>query len=371
MRVLHLISSYGFFGAERVVLELSKALIKSPIESTIGIFLNYSNPHTELADYAREFKLPIVEFPCKGKLDIRAVQGIRSYLFDNRIDVVHGHGYKSNIYAWLAVIGLKNIKLVTTCHNWIAKDKITKTYYVLEKLLLRRFHAVIAVSKEVEKNIKALYRKKENIYYIQNGINTDGFKSGLSVRSEFNLRENELVIGTVGRLSYEKGIDLLLKIAQKVCAVNTKVVFIIVGDGPLKDNLIKIRDGKGLTDRIIFAGSRKDVENLYRTMDMFILTSRTEGTPMAMLEAMASGLPVIASNVGGIPKIIDHGVNGILIDSVDAKSSCEKINQLLKYGEMAVQLGQNAKKTIVQHFSSKSMAKSYIEVYRSVTNEWK
>jgi len=371
--VLHLISSSGFYGADNVLIELSKQMLHSAFSPVVGVFKNLHNPRLEVARVAKLHNLPVEVFPCNGRVDVSTILLIKKFLKTEKIDIIHSHGYKSNLYAVAASVG-NTVSLVATCHNWLGDDRKMKLYARLDKSFLNRFDKVVAVSDSVGKEILEHNIPSAKVLIIPNGIDLDRFNSGKrsdTLRREFGIDPECTIIGTVGRLSEEKGHSHLLHAAEKVLRTYPNVVFLIVGDGPLRQELEKkasqLAQGKSVNP-FLFTGVRDDMERIYSLMDIFVLPSLTEGLPMVLLEAMAAQKPVVATKVGAVPGVIDDGHSGLLIPPGDVESLSGAIIDLLKDPHRAQHLAQNGYKRVRDHFSSKRMAEQYVEVYKDVLN---
>jgi glycosyltransferase involved in cell wall biosynthesis len=169
-------------------------------------------------------------------------------------------------------------------------------------------------------------------------------------RSFLSIDKNMFVIGYVGRLSEEKGVNYLIEAASILKQLAATFKIIILGDGPKKIELEYLTKSKGLDNEIIFAGFQDDIDKWLTAIDVFVLPSLTEGTPMALLEAMSMGIPVIASAVGGVPGIVKNRVNGFLIDPGDYSGLCDKITLLKNNPALREKMASEAVKTIKERF---------------------
>jgi len=371
MKVLMLVSTRGFFGAENAVLELSKQLIAFKYEPHIGILENSLGHHRALEEHAQKNNLIVKVFRCNGKFDISTVFGIRKYLKANHISLIHSQGYKSNFYSFLSSLNTAT-KKITTCHNWLGKSAKMKFYKYLDKLLLNRFDKIVAVSDALKKEILESKIPSEKILVIDNGIDIDRFQpaSGINgMRKSLGIEDDEKTVGTVGRLIDEKGHEYLLKAAQEVLRNYPKAKFIIVGDGHLRSNLESIAKELRLERNVIFTGIRREIPAIIHAMDIFVMPSLNEGLPFAILEAMAARRPVIASNVGAIPKLIQDGHTGLLIEPADAAQLSDSIIKLLRDEKKADLLAGNAYEKVKKEFSAQKMAEKYVAAYDSIRNE--
>ncbi len=364
MRILHLISSSGLFGAERVAIELSKVLIRHGYHPIIGVLKNTHNPHTEVTDEAKENSIDHAVFPCRSQFDRKLISSLREFIKTNHVDLVHCHGYKSNFYGILASRNM--VPAVTTNHNWLRPNWRLKVYCLIDSLLIRYFNRIIAVSDEVKEEMLAVGVPEEKIRVIYNGIDLDRFKDQCSsekIRKELGLDGNDRIVGTIGSFTEAKGYDYLLKAAKEIIDARKAVKFLIVGDGPLNGHLRNTARGLGIQDNVIFTGYRKDIPELLSVMDMYVLSSVREGLPMVLLEAMAAGKPVIASKVGAVPKVIIDNESGVLITPGDAGEMKKAVLDLLSDDSRSKRLGLAGQKRLKENFSSDVMAGKYMSVY--------
>ena len=365
--VLHLISSTGFFGAENVIIQLVRRSDRYGIKPYIGVFRNSLNPHTEIATIAKKENMNVTIFDCQGRLDLRLVFKIRKFIKINRIDVFHSHGYKSNMYGLLACLGLNKFK-ISTCHNWIDNNNKIKFYNFIDKIILRKFNNVIAVSEKVKDELIKRGIPPNKLHIINNGIDINDSRwndktYNKELKKEFSITNDEKIIGTIGRLSKEKGHIFLLEAAKEICKKYPNVKFMIIGDGILKEDLLEQTKIIDIEDKIIFAGTRNDISNLLQVMDIFILPSLIEGLPMALLEAMASKRPIIASKVGAIPIVIKHNYSGILIEPGNVVEIIKAIERLLKDTKTAQLYAYNAYEVAKKEYSSDKMMQGYYDIY--------
>jgi len=373
MRVLQLISSRGLFGAENAMIELSKELRLSEYEPYVGIISNPQNYYKEIVKAAKDNNLKVDVFPCNNKFDLKTILKIKHYIKNNRIDIVHSHGYKSNFYALLATMNI-GIRRIATCHNWLGESFKMRFYEYLDKILLNRFDRVVAVSDVLRDEILRSRVTKEKVIVINNGVDIKMLQATdhrLQVKKSLELKDDDRVIGTIGRLTLEKGHIYLLEAFVKVISELPNVKLLIVGDGPLRESLESRVRSLELKDKVIFTGFRNDISEILSILDVFVLPSLNEGMPIALLEAMATQKPIIATKVGAIPKLIEHNKTGLLIEPKDADAIYKSIDLLLKDNEKAKLLSLNAFERVKNEFSSSVMAQRYLAVYKETLNESK
>ena len=364
MNVLQLISSSsGYYGAERVVVTLSAALEKMGVNIVVGAFQNTAKTvHLEVLDQAESQGLRTERISCSGRLDWQAVLSIRGIIERHKIDVIHCHGIKPNLYALLAARH-DNIPVISTCHLWTFGSKKDWLVSALERCILHAVDRVVVVSDHIIPQLRKFGVRADVIY---NGIDLEPFyKPDCDFKKKMNWCGRP-VIGAIARLDPQKGLQYLLRAAPEVLRDIPNALFVIVGDGPEREALEVEAKYLGVQDSICFLGVREDIPELLSSMDVLAMPSLDEGLPMALLEAMASGRAVVASRVGGIPRVIQDRVNGILLSPGDVNGLATALRNVLNHGEFRTTLGQKARETVESRFSAASMAKQYLAVYPGV-----
>ncbi len=362
MKVLHVISSSGMYGAEAVILNLSRALSGMHHETALGVFYNSAHPSLELYDRAQQEGISAYRITCKGQFDRSVPNAIRELVRSTNADVLHAHGYKSDLYCYFAAGGT-SIPLVATCHTWYDNDVKVWLYGVLDRFVLRSFAGVVAVSEEVKQRLLAAGVPSQRIRLIRNGIGVE------SLHARFHSDrgpEGMLHVGLVGRLSREKGIDIYLRAAARVLTSMPQVQFSVAGDGPDREALQVLIKALGIHDQARLLGRLDDLGGFYRSLDLLVSASRQEGLPMALLEGAASGLPVVATPVGEVPSIVKDELTGIIVPSEDVEALAEAMRFLLRSPERRSQMGAAARELVVKEFSSNRMAQEHLELYKEV-----
>lgn len=365
MKVLHVISSGGMYGAEAVILNLSRAMNESGHCSIVGSFANEPVPNLQLHERAQAEGLESYLIPCRGQFDRGVSARIRELVVQHGVDVVHSHGYKSDVYAWFALRGT-GVPYVSTCHNWISNDWRTRLYGIVDRHVLCSFDAVVAVSVDVRRRLLGAGVKEQRVSLIRNGINLEPFLS--AQHGDVTEVDGKVggAVGLVGRLSPEKGVDIFLRAAALVLASLPELRFVIAGDGPEMDALKDLVDELGIRDRVDMLGRVEAIAELYGTLDVLVSSSRYEGLPMGLLEAMASGCAVIATPVGEVPTVIVDGQTGVIVPVEDVKGLAKAIAFLMRDGSKRFALGLAARALVQAEFSAGRMADDYVRLYESV-----
>jgi glycosyltransferase involved in cell wall biosynthesis len=361
MRILQLISSSGFFGAENVVLELALGIAGlGKHHAVVGVFKNEHALHLELAEECGRQGIETAIFSCRGKADPGTILSLRRYLHENKVDCLHSHGYKADIYSMLATAGMGTFR-IATCHNWLGDEPKMRLYASLDRWFLRRFDRVVAVSEEVRGKVEKAGVKPDRVRLIRNGVRLDRFgemDGRAGAKEALGIAGESLVVGTVGRLSEEKGHRKLLRVARGIREAYPNVIFLLIGDGPLRKDL----ELEFASPGVVFTGLRKNVADLYGCMDIFVLPSLTEGLPMALLEAMASSLPVVATAVGEVPEVLKGGC-GLLVEAGAEDDLRRALVRLLERPEERRTMGKEGARRAREGFASDRMVESYLQVY--------
>lgn len=377
MKLLHLISSEGFYGAESVLVLLARSLAQNGYPCCVGVFRDTRAPHIEIANEARACGLAVEEIPCNGRIDLRAVQTIRDIARRHNAEVLHSHGYKSDIYAYLA--GRRgNRLLMATCHGQIRTQWALRAYCALDRAILRRFDRVAAVSDQLAEALVSSGLQRSKVTMIANGVDLDRFAHVRPVlRNEFAPRSGR-VIGMVGRLAEGKGADVLIEAAPRVLAHFPDTTFVLVGGGPQRGALEALAGRLNVSQNVVFAGVRRDMPEVYASLDVVVLASLNEGMPMCLLEAMAAARPVVATPVGSIPLLIRPEETGLLAAPGDPGDLAAKILQVLSRPGEARVMAENARRHVASRYSATVMAQKYIDIYeqarqdapRRICQEW-
>ena len=365
LRILQLISSGGFYGAENVVLQLTSALQRLNCQVVIGAFQNKHRPNTDVVKAAKRCGFETELFDCSGRFDLGTIRVIRETLQRRQIQILHAHGYKANFYGQLAVRG-GSVKQVYTAHGWPGKNLSLRLYALVDRVLLRRADHVCVVSPSMEEQVKKFGVPSHKLSLTENGVDTRQFSSGTPVLRDLAGLDGKLIVGFVGRLAPEKGLRILIQAAEGILRAQPDVKLVLVGEGPEREELQTLVSQSGLEKSVIFLGQRSDLPDVYASFDIFVLPSLIEAMPMTVLEAMAAGKPIIASRVGGVPKMISDQESGILVEPGDVSDLKAALTQLLQRPETARQFGKRASEVVQARFSSDSMARRYLSVYQKV-----
>lgn len=282
--------------------------------------------------------------------DLRAIFVLRRLIKAGNYDVVHTHSSKAGVLGRLAA-RLAGVPLIVhTVHGWSFHDQMSprlrRVYVLLEKVGRWAGHSMIVVAQpDIEKGLAAgIGRSAAEYQVIRSGIELDRFKVSeekrKKVRAEFQLGVDDLVVGSVIRLSPQKApldlIDALVTVGKRY----PQTKFLIVGDGPLRPAVEARAAAGGIADRLILTGLRRDVPALLNGMDIFVITSKWEGLPRVLPQAMATRLPIVATEADGSAEAIRSGVNGYLVPRGRSDIVADKISSLIDDRDLRIAMGQ-------------------------------
>jgi len=368
IKILHLVSGDLWGGAEAQAATLLSQLKRVEDMEVTAIVLNRGRLATELA--AMGVRIDILEESKIGPF--RLLYKVWRTLRKNKIDILHSHRYKENIIGSIAAklsgipVILRTVHGLNEHFAGLKRSKMVfyeSLEYVISLFLVDR---LIAVSLDIGRLLTRRYNSRK-IEVIHNSIDLSrikALKNPTVTRQELSIKEDAIVIGSAGRLVKVKGLDLLLQASALIKKSIPNLKVLIAGEGPEKQSLQSLAGSIGLDNDIIFAGHRDDVYDLIQAMNVFVLPSYSEGIPLAMLEAMALGIPVVATEVGGIPEVITDGINGYLIRSRKPELVAAKCLLLLNNIDLRNRLTHNAKEKIKNAFSVDVQVSKISRLYR-------
>ncbi len=365
VKVLHLRSSAGFYGAERVIITLMRRLPDDGVEATLACIENYISGDQSLLDRALESNLQALEISCKSRMDFRTISNLVQVCKSNQIDIIHSHDYKSHFYGGIAA-RLAGCRQVATLHGKTFGDVKNRAYELVENLLLRMVSHITVVSEQLYADIsKTSLGKKLSL--VANGVDEQSFNPDVEGFSKqyWGFDPSCFVFGIIARLSEEKGHRVLLEAFSKLHDRNENIGLLLVGDGPLKDDLINLINDLGLANKIKFGGSRTEVEQILNDLDCYVSPSHTEGMPMSILEAMASALPIVATDVGAVGHLL-RDEYGKLVSPGDVNGLAEQMQAILDEKNNIQTYGKKCRKRIEEEYCAGIQSREFARIYRSV-----
>jgi len=358
--IVHLRSSTGMYGAEQVVLGLAREQGSRGWNARIAVFVHGGDAdEPQLLLAARDEGLSAFGLRCRGIADPRCLADLRRLLLETRVDVLHCHDYKSIVYARLAARGLP-VALVATLHGWLRDGLRLRAYRWLERHALRGFDRVCAVSPTIEHELLQAGLQRAAVVRVDNGIDIRRFRPA----PRFADPMAPLRLGTAARLSPEKNLAQLIDAVAECRRRGRDLQLDILGDGPLRSELQQQVLRLGLAKWVRLRGGADELERWYPKLDAFVLPSLTEGMPMAVLEAMACGCPVLASAVGSVPTLLAGLPHSRTLPPGDFDALVEALMQVPALEAPR----QDARERVRAHYSTARMADDYTAVYAAAVH---
>jgi glycosyltransferase involved in cell wall biosynthesis len=375
MRILHVIDSGGLYGAEIMLLHLMEAQVRLGLDPVLASIGSPDCGDKPVEVEGRRRGLRVEPFRMRPGPNWAGAFDILRFARREEIDLLHSHGYKGNILFGLLPRRVRRLPVVTTLHGWTWTGGLTRmrAYEWLDGLSLRFVDRVVVVNQAMLSHPRLQFGKSARLVVSENGIPLAAPEPG---QNEQDLNPEILAfarrgfsIVAVGRLSREKGFDLLLAAVAGLVAQSKDVRLLIMGEGGLRESLLLQSRDLGVADRLMLSGYVPAAGKYLSRFDCFAIPSLTEGLPMVLLEAMAAGVPIVASRVGGMPEVLDNGRAGVLVGPGDAAALRAGIAAIMDHSAAAAERAGNACRRVREVYSSRAMAERYLEVYRQVLPE--
>jgi len=340
-------------GPDKTILSSPRFLDREGYRAVCVFMRDPSDPlFAEVESRARSLQAPVLAIDDRGALDGKVVARLRAACERHRPALWHGHDYKSNFF------GLRmkrpGMRRVTTVHGWVKRTWKTPLYYWIDRWSIRRYDQVICVSTDLFQRCLRLGVPEDRCWYVPNAVDTDEYARALSreeAKSRLGAPLDRPLIGMVGRLSREKRCDLVIRALELLGRDGVDAELWIAGDGDERAALERLVARLGLGDRVRFLGYVADPSQLYQALDLLVMSSVREGLPNSLLEAMAFEVPVVATDVAGIPGLIVDGESGLLVEAASAAALRRGVGRLLENPELGARLGRAGRRTIVESFS--------------------
>jgi glycosyltransferase involved in cell wall biosynthesis len=315
---------------------------------------------------ARESGVRIIELNRPWRLALWAWAPLYSLLRNERVDVVHAHKFGSNV--WGTLLGrLAGVPVVIGHEHGSALPRESLRRFLERNLIVRGADALVAVSPAVRRDlIEAERVDPSKVVLVPSGIPARPLGSERALRDELGIQPADPVVGAVGGLRPEKGLDVLVEAAAALARRHPRLKVLIAGEGPERGRLQAKIEGLELQETVIMLGIRSDVPDVLAALDVAVLSSDYEGSPLALMEYMAAGKPVVASNVGGVPDMIEHEVSGLLVPPRDPPRLAAAIHRLLRDEQGAAEMGGRGRVRQRQEFDIEVMVRTVERLYEDL-----
>lgn len=349
------------------ILALAKNLDPEKVNCQLAVTREYQDQNLEVYNKFSNLNLKAHKIKMKGRFDPKVFLKLFRLIKQKNIDIIHTHGYKSDIIGFIAA-RLAGIKCVATPHGFEnIKDFKLQMFISLGCFVLKHFDRVAPLSEELESDMHRLKVNSNKIRMIKNGVDLHEIESEREKTTQpLYKNADEKIIGYVGQIAYRKNISDLIKTFDLLYNEHKNIRLLLVGDGPMRKELEKMASTLKSSAKIKFLGYRPDRLTIMKEFDLFSMTSYLEGIPRCMMEAMSMQIPVAAYEIPGVDKLIINEKTGLMAEFGQVENLKKCWEQLLFDNEFASKIAINGRMHIVQYFSAKRMADEYTQLYDEV-----
>jgi glycosyltransferase involved in cell wall biosynthesis len=368
--VLQLGNPTGMYGAERWILALVKHLDKAKIRSIVGVLRDDgSSEMPALARYAEGIGVESVVFDAPGRLSFSAVGQLRQFIKQNGISVLHTHGYKTDIIGRLATWGT-SCQIVSTPHGWSQDAGLLLQFYeALDRLSFLFMDCVAPLSDELQRGLRKIPFLERKLLLIRNGVDISEVEDARQFAATGDNKDvgQTFRVGYIGQLINRKRIDTLIRAFAAVDIAAKELI--IIGEGPQRTDYEVLAADLVPNDTIRFLGFRDDrIEHLIG-FDVFVLPSELEGIPRCVMEAMAAGVAVVATDIPGCRDAIEHEVCGLLFDVGNEQQLSECLLKLAANPDFRRAMGEAGRIKVNEQFSAARMADEYAALFLELAGD--
>ena len=364
VRVLTLVDTLRPGGAERLATTVARSLDRSRFEPIVCVSRPVEAP-SPLIDDLESCGVPLVRLERRSRVDLSAWRPLVQLLRRERIDIVHSHMFGSNVWAAL-VTGIARVPVfVAHVHSWSFENQPHRVGLDRE-LVARRADLVLTVSRaDRHRMVELGGLPADKVRVVMNGI-VPPSPTGADVRAELGIPADSQVIGTVAVLRKEKAHEVLLDAAERLVDEFPRLRVLIAGTGPEEERLRALVRARALESRVLLLGFRRDVPDVLAALDVLVLSSDREGSPLAVMEAMAAGKPTVATRVGGVPDLLEDGEHGVLIPPRNPAALADALRPLLRDPRRAQALGRRARERQRRDFDIAATSRRIEDIYESL-----
>lgn len=363
-QILHLTYDMGVGGTEQVITQLVGNLDPTRYENSIACIEGEIGLLGE-ALQAQGFNFLV--FKRQPGFDHNLISQIRAALKRDQYDVIHCHQYTPFVYGVLAAVFTRT-KVVFTEHGRFHPDRYSWKRRLVNPLLGLCTSSIVAISQATSAAL-AHYEwfSSKTIKVIYNGMRAGVKQNSEEQRTALGIASDEVVFGTIARFDSIKNLPMMVNGFREVCRSNPGTKLLLVGDGEERQTLERLVEEYDLRGSVIFAGYQKDTAKFMSVIDIYLLTSYSEGTSMTLLEAMSMGTCSIVTGVGGNVEIVEHGVSGIVVESEDVDDLTQWMTQLANDSTRRSELGREGCRVFTERFSIDKMVEQYSDIYTRIT----
>lgn len=367
LRVLQFITPAGFYGAERWVLALANNIDRHQVTCDLAVTHEGPEQDLRLAElYPADTEQKVHYLKMKSRFDPGVISQLCSIIRERKINLIHTHGYKSDILGLVAAKRM-GIACVSTPHGFSGKVGLKLSAFIkVGTHLLRYFDRVAPLSEELMNDMKRFGVPEARTRFIRNGVDLSEIDASLERSPGGSTDREGHTIGFIGQIIPRKGVGDLLQMFEDLYSQDPHLNLHLVGDGAQRQELEQMAGGLKSSKAIQFLGFRTDRLELLSGFDLFVMTSSLEGIPRCMMEAMAVGVPVVAYDIPGVDQLIEHRRTGLLAPFGDKVALAACCRELLDDRELAKKLVSNARDLIQERYSAARMAREYEGLFQEL-----
>ena len=367
-RVLHLRTVTGHGGGPEKTLLNSPRFIDPEYELRLAYVRPAGDRKYDLPERAARLGVRLLDVPERGPVDPRTFWRLAAEIRRFRPDILHPHDYKTNVLAVL-LARIFRLKLVTTLHGYVTIGGRLDWYYRLDRWAIRRMDHVIVVSDDLLDVVRDIGVPAERVSLIENAIDAAEYRRRVpaaAAKARLGVPPGRFVVGAVGRLSPEKGFDNLIRAVARLVKDHWDVELWIAGEGEQRERLLALAAELGLGERVRLLGQRSDLIELYQAFDVFVLSSLREGLPNVVLEALAIEVPVVATSVAGVPRVLENGQSGFIVRSGTPEELAGAISLLFDDEQLRQRFARAGRRTVEERYSFRVRMEKVKRVYDNV-----
>jgi glycosyltransferase involved in cell wall biosynthesis len=361
MKILHLSSERTWRGGEQQIAYLVEESLRLGLEVLVA-----GRSGSAFEDYCKRGKVPFFGLPFSGEISLRTAFGIRRICQEEGVDFVHMHSSHSHAMGVLSSIFGNRAKLILSRRVDVPMRSNVLSRF---KFNYRGIEKIVCVSDAIKEVMRPDLNDPEKLVTVHSGIDLARFEGTHvpgKLRKEFNVPADVPIVGNVSALADHKDYPTYLKVCRELKDQGVEARFFMIGGGPLQEELRKLVKELEIEDRVVMTGHRSDIPEIMGDLDVFLMTSKTEGLGTTVLDAFANRIPVVATRGGGIPEMIEDGVSGYLSEIGDYKNLARQVLVLLQEEERRVSFAEHAFETLRKGFTKEETARRTVAIYREV-----
>ncbi|CAN5212857.1 glycosyltransferase family 4 protein [soil metagenome] len=362
MRILHVSTIREWRGGDNQMLTTYNILKGHPELSQVIL----CPENSVLLQKCKDEGIPVYSAPKNSKFSLVFLKTIIRVIKKENIDVLHVHDSTALTLSLLALRFLSKVKLV---YSRKRNNRIKSNFFKKLKYNNPRITRIVCVSQAVKDVLLPVLKNPEKAIVIYDGIDVNKFANPTTtpnLRREYRLKPDSILIGNIAGLTRQKDLFTFLDAAEIILKDNEDINFVIVGEGPLGDELKDHAIKLGISDRVFFAGFRKEIPSILAEFDIFLISSETEGLPLSVMEAFAAKVPVVATNAGGTGEAVKHGITGMISPTKEAGELAINTKELLQNPTLRASIIENAFELVQENFTLQVMEKEYLAFYKSL-----